>query len=252
MKASLFQALFLLALIIGIVAPGPARAQLIKLPWENQKGEPPKTPAPIPPASPTQVPPSPPVPPSSTNAGPSAAGRRLNWEDLTSRQLTPSELSAISSPELRLLRNEVFARHGYKFQSPELEQHFSQQPWYQASTSDEDRITEGLSDFEKTNLATIINEEKRRYGNTPKWQDLTTRTLNRDELTSLSAAQLRLLRNEIFARHGYQFNVSELAYYFSQQAWYHPSTSDQDRIVQGLSRFEKANLDAIIAEEKRR
>lgn len=42
---------------------------------------------------------------------------------------TEASLAGKSLRELRLLRNEIFARHGYIFQSEDLQQHFSQQAW---------------------------------------------------------------------------------------------------------------------------
>jgi hypothetical protein len=46
------------------------------------------------------------------------------------------------------------------------------------------------------------------------------------KLNSLSEEQLRLLRNSVYARHGYKFNSSDLTKYFSQFSWYSPKTKD--------------------------
>lgn len=46
------------------------------------------------------------------------------------------------------------------------------------------------------------------------------------KLNSLSKEQLRLLRNSVYARHGYKFNSSDLTKYFSQFSWYSPKTKD--------------------------
>ncbi|TKD70708.1 YARHG domain-containing protein [Pseudalkalibacillus hwajinpoensis] len=45
-------------------------------------------------------------------------------------KLHESDLSWFSEDELRLARNEIFARHGYVFKSDELERYFSDQSWY--------------------------------------------------------------------------------------------------------------------------
>lgn len=46
--------------------------------------------------------------------------------------------------------------------------------------------------------------------------------LTRADVMHLTKWELRLARNEIYARHGYVFKSSELARYFSDQSWYVP------------------------------
>ncbi|MGR3490685.1 MAG: YARHG domain-containing protein [Shimia sp.] len=57
------------------------------------------------------------------------------------------------------------------------------------------------------------------------------------DLVGMSPAMLRIARNEIFARHGYTFNSSDLRQYFAQFPWYHPYTKNV-----ALSAVEKANV----------
>ena len=45
-------------------------------------------------------------------------------------KLSESELSSFNKDELRLARNEIFARHGYVFKSDELESYFAEKTWY--------------------------------------------------------------------------------------------------------------------------
>lgn len=47
--------------------------------------------------------------------------------------LTYSELNKKTKEELRLIRNEVYARKGYPFTSQDLVDHFTQQKWYHPS-----------------------------------------------------------------------------------------------------------------------
>ena len=60
------------------------------------------------------------------------------------------------------------------------------------------------------------------------------------KLNSLSEEQLRLLRNSVYARHGYKFNSSDLTKYFSQFSWYSPKTKDVE-----LSFVEQQNIQWI-------
>ena len=53
--------------------------------------------------------------------------------------------------------------------------------------------------------------------------DSDTFYLDRADLYHLSSAELRIARNEIFARHGYVFDAKELVNYFNQMDWYSPN-----------------------------
>jgi hypothetical protein len=72
--------------------------------------------------------------------------------------------------------------------------------------------------------------------------DSDSRYLTSSDLYYLDATQLRLARNEIYARHGYVFKSKDLQEYFSNQSWYVP-LYDNDRIV--LSKTEMANVELI-------
>ena len=77
--------------------------------------------------------------------------------------------------------------------------------------------------------------------------DSSNRRLTRSDLASLSAGDLFLARNEIFARHGRLFRNPVLQRHFSQLAWYRP----QPGAVR-LSAVETANVAMISREEKMR
>lgn len=73
------------------------------------------------------------------------------------------------------------------------------------------------------------------------------RLLTDADLAGLSADELRLMRNEIFARHGHVFNDPALRAYFSAQSWYRPANGND--AVQ-LSAIEQANVAKIRAFEQ--
>jgi len=66
------------------------------------------------------------------------------------------------------------------------------------------------------------------------------RYLARAELQKLSAEQLQIARNEIYARKGRYFKDGRLTAYFAKFAWYQPAAWDVP-----LNPFEKANADLI-------
>jgi hypothetical protein len=74
--------------------------------------------------------------------------------DSSDRLLTADELGNYSALELRIARNEIFARRGLRFTDPTLRAHFSQFSWYQATT---DNVS--LSPTEKANVALLKSAE---------------------------------------------------------------------------------------------
>ncbi|MBN1574430.1 MAG: YARHG domain-containing protein [Deltaproteobacteria bacterium] len=83
------------------------------------------------------------------------------WPDQMSRYITVSELGGCSCWELRILRNEIYARHGRKFKSKDLQDYFAGQPWYSIDPNNLNG-DKGQNEYEKKNTATILNEERGR------------------------------------------------------------------------------------------
>jgi len=73
------------------------------------------------------------------------------------------------------------------------------------------------------------------------------RPLTELDLQGLSRQQLRLLRNEIFARHGYIFKSEDLRDYFFHQNWYQPKYTNISYL--SLNQLEKKNIEFIQARE---
>ena len=80
------------------------------------------------------------------------------------------------------------------------------------------------------------------------WNDLSSRRLDLRDLLELSKAELRLLRNEIYARHGQIFNSEDLRTHFSQESWYRPRFKEVDDSK--FSATLKYNIEMIRAAEK--
>ena len=76
----------------------------------------------------------------------------------SSRLLTEEDIKGFSKSDLMIMRNEIFARHGYIFQDPMLQEHFSQMPWYTPLQDDISQIT--LSSVEQNNVLFIQRYEQ--------------------------------------------------------------------------------------------
>ena len=75
--------------------------------------------------------------------------------------------------------------------------------------------------------------------------------LTRADLEGLTKEQLRLARNEIYARHGMIFGVDDLDKYFATKSWYKPTISFKDFYdTVEMSLIEEANVVLIQQLEK--
>lgn len=75
--------------------------------------------------------------------------------DLFCRYVTEQELCVYPTEVLRLLRNEIYAAYGRKFESDELKEYFDERSWYRERISPEEFDEDILSDWEKKNAALI-------------------------------------------------------------------------------------------------
>ena len=82
------------------------------------------------------------------------------YEYLREREMTYTDVEGKSAEELRLMRNYIFARRGYIFESEDLKEYFEQFSWYVPLYYD---VTPRLSDIEKYNV-NFIKEYETDFG----------------------------------------------------------------------------------------
>lgn len=82
------------------------------------------------------------------------------YEYLREREMTYDDVKDKSAEELRLMRNYIFARRGYIFESEDLKEYFEQFSWYVPLYYD---VTPRLSDIEKYNV-NFIKEYETYFG----------------------------------------------------------------------------------------
>jgi len=153
--------------------------------------------------------------------------------------LTDTMLKGVSLYDLRLLRNEVYARHGRRFQTTWLREFFTHESWYRPRA---DFTIAELNETEKANVKLIVATEARRH------EELSTKKLWNSDLEGLFPEVARRLRNEIFARHGRTFRDPTLQSYFASLEWYHPDPNFDEK---SLSEVERANIKLILEHEAR-
>ena len=69
---------------------------------------------------------------------------------LAQRYATTEDIAGLSSDEIRIMRNSIFARHGRYFKDPVLQEYFNSQPWYNPYRKEVP--TQELNDYERKNV----------------------------------------------------------------------------------------------------
>ena len=99
--------------------------------------------------APTPIPPRPtPVPDSQKTHG--------RFPHASQRLLTASDLSGLSKRDLRIMRNEIYARHGYIFTTNDMRTHFQKQSWYRPRFRN---VDSQLTNVERQNITLIQRYE---------------------------------------------------------------------------------------------
>ena len=172
---------------------------------------------------------SPPIKEAPPHFGKAIAADRAGFvfADSNVRYLTRADLQTLSADRLHIARNEIFARRGRHFKDDALRAYFSRFPWYQPRAWDV-----ALGPVEKANVGLIQSIEapptasrgitgpapaQTKAENNTVFADASRRYLAQEELQGLSADELVLVRNEIFARRGRYFKDDALRAYFSRK-----------------------------------
>ena len=173
--------------------------------------------------------------------------------DSNTHYLTEDDLRGLTSDELEIARNEIYARHGYIFKQKKMINYFSNQRWYVKSKNKV--TTDDLSEIEYANVMLIKKVENEGFSNDDQdysnvdfiIPDSSYRKVTSKELKSLSSYELAVARNEIYARHGYIFVSNEWKDFFVGRYWYTPTSKDVT-----LNSVEEYNVSMILKEEATR
>ncbi|HEV2861793.1 MAG TPA: YARHG domain-containing protein [Pyrinomonadaceae bacterium] len=171
----------------------------------------------------------------------------LRWWQ--AKAMTAEKLGTHTAAEWRILRAEVEAVHGKRFDDqPWLQQYFEDRYWYRADPAyDAKRLTQ----TERRNLAAIdaaMRKQRRAAISPGDLEHFENREITEDMLQGNSLHELRLLRNEVYARRGRQFRTEWLSQYFWSQPWYE---AREDLSEPDLTPVEKKNVETIVAFERR-
>lgn len=87
------------------------------------------------------------------------------WGWTADRKIKYSDIKNLSKTDLRIMRNEIYARHGWVFKSKDLQNYFAKTAWYKPAGSYANRnwvnkqVLRKISELEKQNAAFIKKYE---------------------------------------------------------------------------------------------
>ena len=107
----------------------------------------------------------------------------------------------------------------------------------------------------KKNAAIIMEEEELfelNYSDNSYLYPTNEEYLSMEDLYLLSKDEVALLRNELYARHGYSFKNETYRNFFMDKTWYYPdpNLTESGKVESRFNSYEKANKEIIIQYEK--
>jgi hypothetical protein len=187
------------------------------------------------------------------------------YPETRSRHLSNADLRDKTRYALWIMRNEMFARYGYRFENGELAKHFQQHFWYMATHLSSTVIFYyHFSGLERSNVKFIYQYEQNRMtgnqepvdeqpqtttthqGSVGDYPETAIRRLTSADIAGKSQQELRIMRNEIYARHGYRFGKYDLQTHFEKKSWYKPITTNGGNLYHNhFTQIERDNIDFI-------
>ena len=76
-----------------------------------------------------------------------------------SRYLTDADVSGLTLQQLNYAKNEIYARHGRKFDSKELQNYFGSKSWYNGTVNAADFKETVFNEYEKKNAEFLRQKE---------------------------------------------------------------------------------------------
>lgn len=110
------------------------------------------------------------------------------------------------------------------------------------------KLKEKELDMKKNSEGSSNTNQNSAGGNSSIFPQASDRLLTADDVSNLNGWELKIMRNEIFARYGYIFKTEEMRNYFMYEKWYVPKYENVD---DRISDVEKKNIELIKRYESR-
>ncbi|MCC8051224.1 MAG: YARHG domain-containing protein [Clostridiales bacterium] len=83
-------------------------------------------------------------------------------EQSSTSYLTESDLTTLTTDELQMAINEIYARHGRKFSKDSVQEYFNSKSWYVGTVEPDDFDTNVLNIYETANIALLLEVKEAR------------------------------------------------------------------------------------------
>lgn len=180
-------------------------------------------------------------------------------------RITKDDVKDLGEKELTIASYEIYARKGVIFEDRDLQLYFSSKNWYVPATPYAQFDAATLSEIESENYTCLQACAKKktgvRFSSGNKYEDYyysyseyqcpgsDKNEIDPWTLRYMTAEQLQLARNEIYARYGYSFTNTSMNEYFMNCSWYYPTVVSSKLELIHLSKIELANVKMIQAFE---
>ncbi|HNX58881.1 MAG TPA: YARHG domain-containing protein [Spirochaetota bacterium] len=186
-------------------------------------------------------------------------GADKNYEtaDIQLPRNVDKALSRLGINSYMLVRNEIYARHGYIFKNPTLSTLFARAKWYNpdskvginAISKTESRNVEFIRKYEENFdydaiakfLSDRYHDKRISYSSN---EDIDVERI-RLSLNHLNIKPSRLLTNELLARYGYSFSKPVYKKIFSKVTWYNDNGFDERTALSQFSPADYMSLEIL-------
>ncbi|MCC8046006.1 MAG: YARHG domain-containing protein [Clostridiales bacterium] len=166
--------------------------------------------------------------------------------------LTESDLAGMTADEVQMAINEIYARHHRKFLKEDVQDYFDAKSWYSGTIEAEDFDVSVMNSYESSNINLMVNYLDTHDFSADGAEDeyilsqSSSTYLTSSDLDGMTADEIQMAINEIYARHHRRFNTASIQEYFDSKSWYTGTIAADDFDVSVLSVIENANITLML------
>ena len=98
----------------------------------------------------------------SDSSGTTTKEKGIIFPTSSMKVISKKKIAALSDSKLRKAINEIYARHGYKFNNKDLLEYYSKYDWYEPTESDQQAVKDSFNSTEQTNISRMEKERDSR------------------------------------------------------------------------------------------
>jgi len=180
------------------------------------------------------------------------------FEDSASAYLTESDLSGLTADEVQMAINEIYARHHRTFYLDDVQEYFDSKSWYSGFIDPDDFDVSVMNIYESANINLMVdylaNHDFSADASADEYILPTSSTayLTSSDLTGMTADELQMAINEIYARHGRRFSTASIQEYFDSKSWYSGTISPENFDTSVLNSYETSNINLLLQTKEAR